>query len=689
MDGWITIGTKIVDKLDEGLKKIKKKLDNFDKENEAKIVVSTDESKIKIQEVADEIQNMVKDYNALMNQDILSDSDLRYAKQFRTEIEEAIKEYEKLSGEKLHIKSLEKASNDTKKINSSMSDILKKVTKWGLAIFGIRSVYSFIRSSISTISQYNEQLATDVEYIKYALANSLEPVIKRIIGLVQTLLTYINYIAKAWFGINLFASAKSFEDMKKSAAGTAKSAKEINKQLAGFDEMNILSDSSSSSSGGGSISAPSFDLANWEDIEIPAWIQWIADNKDTVLGFLTAFGLALAGIKIVDFIDNLGLLGEGFSNLDKVVMGLGIGLVIYGIYETVKAIMDFINDPSWENFANILKGLAIILTGISLILIAINLTNPFGWIMLAVAGVVALVAVIIEHWDKIKEVLGTVGTWIYNHIIEPVVDFFSGLWDTLVEIFTSLWETIKEIFSPVIEFFASIFGTVWENIKITIDNLLQIFNALWEAIKYIFTPVIDLFKDIFNQVWNTVKNFISTMTNLFKDGWNAIKNVFSPFVEFFSGLFSKVGTKLKEWGGTVGDIIGGAFKGAVNGVLKAIESILNTPIKAINGLISVINAIPGIKLTKLSTFSLPRLAKGGIINMPGKGVPIGYGSAIGGEAGAEWVQPLTDSQSLDRVAEAIGGRITVPVTTIVKLDGRQIARYNSENIERSRFARNS
>lgn len=48
-------------------------------------------------------------------------------------------------------------------------------------------------------------------------------------------------------------------------------------------------------------------------------------------------------------------------------------------------------------------------------------------------------------------------------------------------------------------------------------------------------------------------------------------------------------------------------------MLSTIENVVNTPIKAINSLIGVINGVPGINLGKLSTFNLPRLAQGGYV----------------------------------------------------------------------------
>ena len=71
-------------------------------------------------------------------------------------------------------------------------------------------------------------------------------------------------------------------------------------------------------------------------------------------------------------------------------------------------------------------------------------------------------------------------------------------------------------------------------------------------------------------------------------------------------MFRNIGTK-------VGNAISGAFRVVINGILGAIEGILNFPIKSVNKLIGVINKVPGINIGTLPTFNLPRLAKGTVI----------------------------------------------------------------------------
>ena len=60
--------------------------------------------------------------------------------------------------------------------------------------------------------------------------------------------------------------------------------------------------------------------------------------------------------------------------------------------------------------------------------------------------------------------------------------------------------------------------------------------------------------------------------------------------------------------------------------------IINGFITAINNAISVINAIPGVKIGKLSKLSVPKMAKGGVVD--------GATLAMIGEDGKEAVVPL-------------------------------------------------
>lgn len=462
-------------------------------------------------------------------------------------------------------------------VGNSTSNVIKKVGKWALAIFSVRSAYMLVRRAVSTLSQYNEDLANKIQSIQLILASALEPIINRLVNLVYKLLYYLNYITKAWFNIDLFSSAN-----EKALNKGAKSAEKMKKSLAGFDEMNIMQDTTISSSGTSGVSIPSM-----EDVEIPSWIKWIADNKDIVIGGLLGIAGAIGLIKLSRLIGGLGELWKiikplfMFIGANAQIIG-GIILIIGGLAIAIKGIIDYLKDPTWENFGEILLSVGIIAAGVLLIF------GGFPALITLIIGLVAALGVAIyKNWDKIKE-------WTLE-LVSKIKEFFGG------------------------------------------------------AIDWV------------------------------KDKFNSMITFFSDLISKIVGLFKTIGTK-------VGDAIGSAFKIVINGVLKAIENILNFPIKSINKLLDVINAVPGINIKTLPTFSLPRLAVGGIVNMPGRGVPVG--GAITGEAGREGVIPLTDSQAMETLGATIGKYININLTNITKLDNRQIAKEQKKINAQNDFAFN-
>lgn len=553
MDGYVTIGTELDTKsFDKQIDYVKSQLDDIeDKLKKADMgfeVGDTKKLEAQYEKLTDKLRNLIKKKEEFNKTDFSNINDL-------------------IQG-----------------IGDGIENTTKKISKWALALFGIRSAYNFIRNSVSTLSQYDEQMGVNIEYIRYLLASTLQPVIENLIQLAYKLLAYVNYIAKAWFGVNLFANAstEAFQKQNKALGGSVKKAKELQKTLAGFDEMNILQDNGDvgSGGGGGGVSLPSF--PSMEDVPIPSWLQWIVDNKDLVIAGLAGIATGLIALKL------------GF----KGIQALGIGAIVMGIVNLISDIIDFINDPSWQNFVAILGDIATVIGGIMLVM-----GNWWGLLVVLVGLAVKLIA---ENWDAIKEILGKVGGWIYDHIIKPVSDFFKGFWNML---------------------------------KTDVENSIE-----------------------------------------------TVKTKFNSLISFFSGLISKLTGLFKTIGTTVGNVIAGAFKGVVNGVLNAIENILNFPINSINGLIGVINKVPGINLGYLSTFNLPRLAKGGIINQPGRGVQLG--SAIGGEKGREAVVPLQDEQVLNEIADAIGSRIVINANITNNMNGRTISRELQKIQNRDNFLYN-
>lgn len=306
-----------------------------------------------------------------------------------------IENNEKINEYKTKIDSINatKLSNEMSNVGNGLTGMINKLSRVLLSIYGIRTGINGIRSAIALVSQYDTQVAANLEYIRFALAQAIKPIVEIIVKLLFTAMAYISALLKGWFGINIFsnATAKNFAKMQKSARGTAKSAKELQKTLARFDEANVLNDSGGTNNNSGTgVASPDFDLSNIDSVKIPDWLQWIIDNKEIVLGFFAGLAALIAGIKIAEFVKGLGDLVSGFS----LIKALGIGLIFLGIYETISGILNYLKDPSWKNFGNIILGIGIAISGLAILI---------GSVPLAIAGAITMIiSVLVSNWSTIK-----------------------------------------------------------------------------------------------------------------------------------------------------------------------------------------------------------------------------------------------------------------------------------------------
>lgn len=610
MDGWVIIGTKLDSKqLEKDLKQAEQRLRQYEKESEkltkskAKAEVDLqpyEEQKRIIQEMTDEMNRyaqteMEVTKNLEVESQQIEELNNKYSKQLKNleDINSKIQENAKNQGlVKNEIQETNKRLTQAKGYNSikesvdnigkSMNNVLKKVTRWGLAIIGIRTAYNGVRNAISLVSSKNEEIASQFDVMKNALANALLPLVQQIVDWLAKMMVYINYIVKSLTGKNLFDFDKAFEDAKDNANKTEKSVKNIKKQLAGFDEMNVLSDTTSANNVG--VSKIENPFIGWEGVEIPGWIdkvvefgRWVIDNWEQVVGQLLLIKL------VIDLLT---------GNWIAVVIDI-IAFVILGITQIWQGIKDL--------------------------------------------------------WDSLVQIFGQLAPWILDNVIKPVGDFFANLWDAIKKGVSNLKDGVVNVFVGMSDWF---------------------YNAVINPVKNVFT---DMWNGLINgakNAWEGIKNVFSTVAtffkNIFTNAWTAVKNVFSTGGKIFTGIK---------------DGIVEAFKKIVNTLIDGINKVVAIPFNALN---STLNGIRNVDVLGVKPFKglwgqnpigvpkIPKLAVGGLVNMPGRGVPVG--NAITGESGVEGVIPLTDSQAMETLGATIGKYITINANITNTMNGRVISR---------------
>ncbi len=502
-------------------------------------------------------------------------------------------------------------------VGNSIQKVTKRVIRWGLAIFGIRSAYMLVRQSMSTLSQYDEQMATDIEYIRYAIANTLKPIIETILNLVKQLLIYVGYLANAWFNVDIYANASARDFAKAN-----KNAQKLSKTLSGFDEMNILNENGTT----GVANAPSFNLASLEDTPAPGWLQWLGKNGDKIVAIITGIATALTLIRF------------GVT----AIKALGIGIAISGIVYAIENLIKFLKNPTFKNFIGILEGIAIAIMGVA---IAIN-----AWPVAIGAAIAFVIVEIVKHFDEIKEMLNNLIKWMDKNVL-------GGL---------------RQLFGPVGDL-------IYLPIKVALDMIKTLFNDLFEGIKKIIDGIVKMFRgDFFGGIKDIFSGLFDILIAPFDSMFEAIKNIFAGVVNFIIDMINVLIDALNKISFTIPDWIPGigGKKFGIN--LKKLSRIGEKQKSGGGGF----RAKGGIFYPN----KLPKLAVGGIINNPGAGVP--YHGATIGERGAEAVVPLTDSQQMQLLGEAIGKYITINANITNTMNGRVISRELQRVQNNSDFAYN-
>ena len=241
---------------------------------------------------------------------------------------------------------------------------------------------------------------------------------------------------------------------------------------------------------------------------------------------------------------------------------MGIGLLIAGIVYAVSALIQYLKDPSWKNFGKIIQGIGVALIGLGVLI---------GGIPVIIAGaIVLIVGTIVKYWEQIKSFL------------QGGIDWLVSKTDWVGEHFGKFGEYIYKVFTN------------------TLQLVLNVFDSVFKTIKGVFDGIITFIKGVFTgnwkQAWEGIKQIFSSI-------WNGMRNIVTSVMNYINTLLVNVG-------GKAGEILSKAFRAVVNGVMGSIERILNSPIRAVNSLISAVNQLPGVSLSRLSTFSLPRLDVG-------------------------------------------------------------------------------
>ena len=514
-------------------------------------------------------------------------------------------------------------------ISKKLNGLMKMFSR--MLIFKvIMAVINSVTEGFKNLSQYSTQTNADLSALKSSLTqlkNSfatafapiltvVTPALTKLIGYLSTAITYVGKFIAAMTGAKTFTQAKAVqEDYAASLGKTGKAAKDAQKQLAGFDELNVLSKDSSDSGG----SAGSVDPSEmFEEVPIESSItDFIGSLKDAFkngdyagIGEIIGNGINTAVQKVNDFIrwDNVGSkitagikgVAQGFNALVDTVDWKLIGdTCAQGFNTAINTIFLVLTEFDWPGLAaglaqylnGIVSGIdwgklgTTLSTGLSRAIATLrSAITTFDWASLGKG-----IADAIDNIDWVGLLSDLAGG--ISDILKAALDLLIGfaenldwgklgrdLWNGLIGIITNIdW---GGIISKAFRLLGAALGGC-------VSLIVEFCKELWESLKAGFESTKSYFNkyieeaggNVVQGIWNGIVNALKNVGN-----W-IVENIWNPFIEGFKNAFGihSPSTKMAEMGNYI-----------VEGLLNGIKNVWHTITDFFSG------ALDGIKNRMIS-----------------------------------------------------------------------------------------
>ena len=486
---------------------------------------------------------------------------------------------------------LGKSSTRTGRGFGSMIKSMLFFTAFRAVLTGIKEGIDALALSSGSFNDTMSQLKTSMAQLRNSFITAFAPILSVVVPILSTLIsklaqaiTYIGQFFAALTGAKTFTKAiTKQQDYAASLKDTAGAAKEAKRQLAGFDELNVLSDNSG---GGGGADDTGVEF---EDVPIDSGIANIAakikeafTNGDFYeIGKIVAEGLNIVVQKVYDVLtgidwEGIGVaFGEGLNgfvhNVDWDLLGRTIGAyfmaklnLIYGFISTFDwagagralgtCLMGLWNSIDWAKAGRTLSTAVIgVLNFISEGIKTIDWQKVGNDVALFVASI-DWTGMVFALADGIGAALGG--------LTAAVVGFLQPAWESVVDWwYDSAYEdgefTITGLLQGIGTGLVGIGTWIWDNIIVPFCDGFDsasggMLTALCETLQGVWQSLVDWWYDV------AYEDGQFTMEGLLLGIWEVIKNIgkwindniFKPFIKGFCEAFgiSSPSKVMKEHG---------------------------------------------------------------------------------------------------------------------------------------------
>ena len=562
-----------------------------------------------------------------------------------------------------------KAAQGLKEFGKRIAGIVKSALIFSLLYKVMQSVVKLFQNILMSDEEFRqdwEELKAAFYTAAYPIINLIVPAIKYIVQQVRDWAVSIGKVAAALQGMSYSelvdqakASKEAADNYKNMAKSSEKTADNVKKQLASFDDIQILSSGNEEEQGAG--------IAGFEGLK-----EYDTSGEKSMLDdLMTAIGGALAAIGLILLFKGQIGWGVGFlvagaafwaigeiwgedydpnsvvDVLNNIMQTIGVSLAAIGIILITKGILtwgfgfliagaafwaitefaegEFSTDPVVNTLVKIMGIAGTALLALGIILCVFGVITPVS-IGLIVAGAALLVGALALNNEAIVEairgplgvIMAIVGAAL---LVIGIILVCTGVgiplgialiaagsaslvtvaalnWNAIVDWVKGAWETTKQ--------WIATYGGLVLGIILVLTGVAAPFGFALIA-----DSVSSLGKGEKPALWNNILDSIKTTWQSIKAYWNAnIANVWT--LKFWLDLAKIAGNGLIN-----------GFELAINGIIGMFEKMLNWIVDGLNKIsFDVPDWVPNIggktfgfniSTPRIGRISIPRLAQGAVI----------------------------------------------------------------------------
>lgn len=420
-----------------------------------------------------------------------------------------------MSGVSKAVAGMKKLASSERGLRRPLSSLTSSVLRLGPALLMARGMMGILRKAVSAYIAENEKLSSTLSACWSGIGNLLGPIISRVISLVATAVAYIT----KFLSLLGFVGSSTKKAISGAGGAAEKETEKLHRQLASFDELNILQREEDTSGGGGGV-----EEAELPDVTLPDWVEQMVEQLKAGNWAEAATILTDELNRMVDSVDWAGLGDKLAYGLNGALTFLATAITTFDWYRLGEGIGEFLNSVihgvDWANlgivlgwkFIALIEGLGGLFAtldwrglGKALSDCFMGLWNAIDWELAAKTLSDGLIGVLNAlssalaglDWQQVaRDIVTFISSIDYSGILVALGEALAA---ALVGLSTLLFELIAAAWREVMDWWKQV---AYEDGHFTIEGLLQgILDALGDIFSWIWTniaePIINAFKTAF------------------------------------------------------------------------------------------------------------------------------------------------------------------------------------------------